>query len=463
MHYSVPAVIAMLVNAIYNVVDRMFIGKLTGENALAGLTITFPIMMIIFAFSGLIAAGGASLVSIRLGERDTRGAGHVFGNTITYGIIVTGLIISIILVNLDGWLVIFGSEPDTHAYARDYLLIILSGFIFQMMSFIFSNFIRTEGKPYMSMFVMLFSASSNIVLDYILIARFNMGVQGAALGTIISQFLGMLIYLRYYLRGKSSIRVKLRDFLPDLRLGLNILTIGFTTFVSTIGTSVAMTFFNRQLLSYGGTAGITSMGAINSLYTFFVMPIIGITQGMQPIIGYNHGAGNRKRVYAALKLALLIGTVFSTVVFLTLMLFAESFVKIFLEDGSSTIPMAAHGLRVFIIMLPVLSINFMGTAFFQSIARGKISAVLGSLRQFIILLPLLLTMPNFWGLNGVWAAAPVADGLAVLLTGAAVLIYYRSERSCGWPAWSDDNSREHCLKQAELPNPIQPEIEIDVV
>ncbi|NLW11115.1 MAG: MATE family efflux transporter, partial [Clostridiaceae bacterium] len=193
--------------------------------------------------------------------------------------------------------------------------------------------------------------------------------------------------------------------------------------------SIAMTFFNRELLRYGGTAGVTSMGAVNSLYTFFVMPIIGITQGMQPIIGYNHGAGNKKRVYRTLRIGIIIGTVFSTVVFTILMVFAETFVSMFLEPGSDTIAMASRGLRLFIIMLPLLSIAFMGTAFFQSIAQPRIAIMLGSLRQFVILLPLLLTMPKFWHLDGVWAAAPVADGLTVAITLVTLLWFYRCDNT----------------------------------
>lgn len=427
--YSIPAVIAMLVNAVYNVVDRVFIGRAEGENALAGLTIVFPVMMIIFAFSGLTGIGGTSLLSISLGERDHKKARRVFGNTISLSLIITGLLLFILFINLDNWLKFFGSEADTHDYAKDYLAIILAGFIFQMMSFIFGNFIRTEGKPYMSMTVMLISAISNIILDYILIIEFGMGVEGAALGTIISQFIGFLIYLQYYLRGKSIIRVKLSDFKPDLKMGAKILSIGLSNFIATVGTSIAMTFFNRELLRYGGTPGVTSMGAVNSLYTFFVMPIIGITQGMQPIIGYNHGAGNKKRVYKTLRIGIIIGSVFSTVVFTLLMIFAETFVSMFLEPGSATIAMAARGLRLFIIMLPALSIAFMGTAFFQSIAQSRIAIMLGSLRQFVILLPLLLTMPKIWHLDGVWAAAPVADGLTVLITLATLLWFYRCERT----------------------------------
>jgi len=180
------------------------------------------------------------------------------------------------------------------------------------------------------------------------------------------------------------------------------------------------------LLEYGGTAAVTSIGAINSLYTFFVMPIIGITQGMQPIIGYNYGARNYSRVFETLKKAMWIGFIFSTIVFIFMELFATFFVGLFLETGSETIPMAAHGLRIFILMLPVLTISFMGTAFHQSIARGNMSMFLGLLRQFIFFIPLVIVLPKVWGLTGIWIVTPIADGLAVAVTVIALLKTYRS-------------------------------------
>ncbi len=426
--FSIPAVIAMLVNAIYNVVDRIFIGRLVGEEALAGLTVVFPIMMMIFAVAGLIGAGGAALLSIRLGEKDYKGASHVFGNTVVFGLLFTAVILMIFFINLDGMLAIFGAEGLVLEYAKDYMTIILMGFIFQMLSFIFSNFVRTEGKPMLSMSAMIISAVTNIILDYILIGLMGMGVRGAAIGTIAGQMIGLIMYLTYYLRGRSNIHLVKADFIPDLKVLMNILSIGFATFISTIGTSVAMTFINRSLAIYGGTMAVTSMGAINSLFTFFIMPIMGITQGMQPIIGYNYGAKQHSRVYETLKIGMIIGTVFSTTVFIIMELWAPTFVMLFLEAGSETIPMAAKGLRIFIAMLPILSVTFMGTAFFQSTAMGSTSMILGMLRQFIFLLPALFILSRTFGLEGVWWATPVADGLSVLVTLFFLLRKIKSDR-----------------------------------
>ncbi len=426
IRYSIPAIIAMLVNAIYNIVDRIFIGRLVGENALAGLTIAFPIMMIIFAFCGLIGIGGAALLSIKLGEKKYHEANRVFANTLLMGFIITATILILFFINIEAILKIFGADIDTLGYSKTYMQIILGGFIFQMLSFIFSNFVRTEGKPRLSMMVMIVAAIMNIILDYVFIGLMGLGVAGAAYGTIIGQFSGLMIYLVYYFSKKSIIRVSLHDFILDLSIAKSILSIGAATFLSTLGTSFSLTLLNRGLLEYGGTAAVTSIGAINSLYTFFVMPIIGITQGMQPIIGYNYGARNYSRVFETLKKAMWIGFIFSTIVFIFMELFATFFVGLFLETGSETIPMAAYGLRIFILMLPVLTISFMGTAFHQSIARGNMSMFLGLLRQFIFFIPLVIVLPKVWGLTGIWIVTPIADGLAVVVTVIVLLKTYRS-------------------------------------
>lgn len=429
--FSIPAVIGMLVNAIYNVVDRIFIGQYAGEEALAGLTVAFPVMMVIFAFASLIAIGGASLLAIRLGEQDIKSANHVFGNTLSFGIIVTSITLIIVYINLEGLLGIFGATPDVLRYTADYMAIITGGFIFQMLSFILNSFVRTEGKPILSMTAMISSALTNIVLDYIFIGLLDMGVKGAAYATITGQFAGLSILLSFYLRGKSSLRLTVKDIIPDLKVVSQIVSIGFATFIATLGTSVAMTFMNRSLAEYGGTAAITSMGAINSLFTFFIMPIMGIRQGMQPIIGYNYGAKQIDRVDKALKYAILTGIGFSTVMFAVMELFPAVFVAMFIDKGSATMDMAVKGLRIFLIMMPFVSINLMGVAYYQSIAKGRVSMVLGMLRQFVFLIPLLLILPGFMGLNGVWMATPIADGLSIVVTVVMLLMEMKKNRKDG--------------------------------
>jgi putative MATE family efflux protein len=423
--FSVPAVIAMVVNAIYNVVDRIFIGQYAGEDALAGITFAFPIMLMIFAFANLVGIGGSALLAIRLGENDKKRARRIFGNTLSLGLLVLVILVVSILLNLQNLLILFGTTPDLMVYAVDYLVIILLGYIFQMFSFILSSFIRTEGKPTLTMVIMLVSAVTNIILDYIFIGILDSGVKGAAYATIIAQFIGLMIAITYYVRGGSKLHLKLKDFKPKFKIYMEIVSIGFASFLSTVGASVAMVFLNRELVIYGGIMAVTSMGAINSLYTFFIMPINGVTQGMQPIMGFNYGAKNKKRVIKTLKCGIIIGIVFSTVVFLLLQLFPTTFISLFLDPRSKTMPIAINGLRIFIFMLPVLSINIMGIAYFQSIERGKTSIAIGLLRQFIFLIPIVLILPKFMGLNGVWFTTPIADALAIIITVIVFLVNNR--------------------------------------
>lgn len=427
--YSIPSVIAMLVGALYNVIDRIFIGGTVGESALAGLTVVFPIMMILFAFVSLISAGGASLLAIRLGEGDKKGADHIFGNTISFGFILNILTLAVIFVNMDGFLALFGANADVVGYASEYLSIILYGFIFQMMAYIFMNFVRTEGQPILAMISMIASTVLNIVLDYLFIVVWGFGVSGAAYATILGQFVGFAILISFYLRGKSKMTFHLKDIIPDFKIVREIVIIGFSSFISILGTSVTMTMINRSLGVYGGTAAITSMGAINSLFAFFLMPIMGITEGIKPIIGYNHGAQLSKRVKKTLLYGILAGSVFSLVVFLVLMFNASTFVGIFLEPNSPTIAMAANGLRIYIAMLPLLSVNLMGIAYFQSTAKGRMSMILGMLRQFILLIPLLMILPRLLGLNGVWISVAASDFLSILIVGIVIFASFRQTQS----------------------------------
>lgn len=426
--YSIPSVIAMLVGALYNVIDRIFIGSTVGESALAGLTVVFPIMMILFAFVSLISTGGSSLLAIKLGEGDKEGADHVFGNTVSFGVVVNIISLGVIFFNIDGFLSLFGANADVFGYAADYLRIILLGFIFQMMSFILMNFVRSEGHPLLSMIAMITSTVMNIVLDYVFIVILRMGVEGAALATIIGQFFGFAILITFYIRGKSQLKFHAKDIIPNFKIVKQILSIGFSSCISVLGTSVTMVIINRLLGSYGGTAAITSMGAINSLFSFILMPLMGITQGIQPIIGYNHGAKQTSRVRKILLYGILSGSVFSLFIFSIMMLNADTFVGIFLIEGSPTIPMAANGLRIYIAMLPLLSINLMGIGYFQSTAKGRMSIILGMLRQFIVLMPLLMFLPPILGLNGIWLSIPIADGISILIVGIAIYGSFRKEK-----------------------------------
>lgn len=434
--YSVPAIIAMIVNAVYNIVDRIFIGQFAGESALAGLTVTFPMMMLVLAFAGLIGSGSASLLAIKLGKNDKKGASQTLGNAISLGTIITAFLMIVCYPNLKSILTLLGANSSLLPYAADYMNIVLIGFIFQMLSFILSASVRIEGYPMLSMVSMLVGAVTNILLDYVFIGVFNWGVQGAAIATVTGQITGLLVLMSFYLRKKSILTYTRDNFIPKFKEIKNIVSVGFTSFLSTIGTSVAAVFLNRSLITYGGTSAITAMGAISSLSTLFVMPILGIQQGMQPIIGYNHGSKLKKRVNKTVLLSLLASSVFAILMFVILQLFPESFLSMFLDAESSTMPVAVMGLKYNIIMLPILSIGFIGSAYFQSVAKSKEAIILGSLRQFILLIPLVMILPKLFGLTGVWLSTPVADAIAILATSILLI------RDIRRPYKTEDNGDE---------------------
>lgn len=414
--YSIPAIIAMIVNAIYNIVDRMFIGKFAGESALGGLSVTAPLMMIVIAFASLVGAGSASVMAIKLGKDDKKGASKTFGNSITLGIVISAILLAICYPLLSPLLVMLGSSQSLLPFARDYMNIVLIGFGFQMVSFVLSSTVRIEGYPMLSMIPMLVGAVSNIILDYVFIGILGWGVKGAATATVIGQVLGFIVLIMFYLRGKSNLDINRKIFKPDVKEIKDIISVGLTSFLSTIGGSVAAVFLNRALLNYGGDGAITAMGAIGSLTMLFFMPMIGVQQGMQPIIGYNYGCGQKKRVNKTLRLSVLSSSVFAIIVFILLQLFPTSFMSMFISEDSPTMGLAITGLRHCIFLLPVLSISFMGTAYFQSIAKSRQAVTLGALRQFILLLPAVLILPKIFGLKGVWLATPVADAITVVVT-----------------------------------------------
>jgi len=414
--FSIPAVIAMMVNAIYNVVDRIFIGQYAGEAALAGLTIVFPAMMLIFGFAGLIGQGGASLVSIKLGEKDKSGASKIFSNMLMMSTMISVLMAGLMFWQLEPVLRFFGADAVTMPHAFDYMRIILIGIVFQITSFTLNGIVRSEGQPMLSMRSMMASALTNIVLDYIFIAKFGWGAQGAALATILGQFVGLVILGQYFLGGKSNLKVSAENLKLDFHIVKQIVTVGATTFLSTVGTSVAMLALNKSLGAYGGIAAITSMGVVNSLFTLFIMPIMGLQQGMQPIIGYNHGAGHQDRVKKTLIYGMGTGVIFSTAVFIVLQVYPVTLMSMFLDPASSTMSVAVEGLKIFMLALPVLSINLLGTSYFQSIAASRKALFLGAARQFLFLVPLVLILPKFYGLKGVWYATPIADFTAVVAT-----------------------------------------------
>lgn len=426
MEFSIPAIIGMVVNTLYNIVDRMYIGNIKdiGGLALTGVGITMPIMTIIMAFGMLIGIGTSARISLKLGEHKREEAEKHLGNAFTLIIIASVLITIIGLVFMHKILGLFGASADTEIYAREYMQIIFFGTIFNMLSFGLNHSIRSDGSPKIAMLSMLIGAGTNIILDPIFIFVFGMGVRGAAIATVISQIVSTIWILYYFTKGKSNLKIK-REYLSlDKAIVLSIFSIGVSPFSMQIAQSIVQVLANNALKTYGGDLAIGAMTIINSVAMIFMMPIFGLNQGSQPIIGYNYGAEKYKRVKQAVKSATIVATIIVSIGWIITQAAPHLLISIFNRD-EQLVGIASTGMRIFLFMLPVVGAQVISSNYFQSIGKAKISMFLSLLRQVILLIPCLIILPKIFGLTGVWLAGAVSDGLSSLIT---LIIFFMSVR-----------------------------------
>ncbi|MDD5017984.1 MAG: MATE family efflux transporter [Eubacteriales bacterium] len=422
--FSIPSIIAMSVNAIYNIVDRIFVGQFVGEDALGGLSIAFPLMMFTFAISALFGVGGSMLISIKFGERDFDQANKVFANLFMLSTISSAVMVTLGELFLPSLLQLVGATESVLPYAQEYMQIIFIGTFFQLSSFSMASLARSEGKPFLAMLSQLISAFINIVLDYIFIGPLGMGVGGAAIATVIGQVSGFSILVFYFFISKKSI-LKLR--IANLRLKLStvrqICSIGLPSFFINLGTSISASFSNIALAAYGGDAAITSMSAIHSLVTLVLMPILGIQQGIGPIMGYNHGMRQRKRVIKTLWTGIGFGAVFAVAMCCLMEIFPEVAASMFIDPESPTMAVCAAGLRIQAAGFPLLPISILTTAYLQSTTQSTKALALSLSRQGFSLIAL-LSLPPLLQLAGVWMSMTVGEALAVVLA-LCLLAYER--------------------------------------
>ncbi len=416
--FSVPAIIGMLVNALYNIVDRIFIGQIkdVGDMAITGVGLTFPISTFTMAFAMLTGIGAAATISIRLGQKKKEEAEHILGNAFVLAIVFAIIVSTISLLFIDKLLIAFGASDNTFSYAKDYIVIILLGTIFSMTSFSMNHCIRASGNPKRAASTMLIGAILNTILDPIFIFTFDMGVKGAALATIISQAVSATWVLSYFILGKSNLKFKVINFKPNFRIIKSIFAIGASPFSMQLAASVVSITANKSLFAYGGDMAIGAMTVINSVSTIFLMPIFGLNQGAQPIIGFNYGAKAYDRVKATLKYAITAATVFVIIGFLTVQIFSAQLVKFF-NDKEELVNIGSEGIRIYLFMLPIIGFQIISANYFQSIGKAKVSIFLSLLRQVILLIPLYIILPRIFGtLTSVWFAGPIADASASVIT-----------------------------------------------
>ncbi len=417
LQYSVPAIIGMIVNALYNIVDRMFIGNIPniGSLAITGVGITMPIMTIILAFGMLIGIGATANISLNLGKGNRPTAEKLLGNAFTLSIIV-GLAIAIVgTICANPILNLFGASENTLFYAKEYLNIILLGCTFNILSFSLNSTVRADGNPKMSSFTMVIGCGTNIILDYVFIFILNLGVKGAALATIISQAITFFIILYYYTAGNSNLKLKVENFKLKKHLVTMTFAIGIAPFATQIANSLVQVIANNALKTYGSDLAIGAMTVISSLNIIFMMPIFGINQGCQPIIGFNYGAKKYERAKEAFKYATIAACVICIIGFISIQCFPTQIISLFNNDPELT-TLAIKGIRIYLLMMPVVGINIVATSYYQSIGKAKISMFVSLLRQVILLIPFTIILPKFIGLDGVWAAGACADSLSVIIT-----------------------------------------------
>ncbi|MGL5315455.1 MAG: MATE family efflux transporter [Peptostreptococcaceae bacterium] len=421
--YSVPAIIGLMVNALYNVVDRMFIGNIPGAGpmAITGLGVTMPITTLIIAFGTLIGTGATTNISIKLGERKLRLAEKILGNAITLSVLI-GLVLSIIgIIFLDKILIIFGASESTLGYAKSYTSIILMGTTFSIMAMIFNNLIRGDGNPKLSALIMGVGCFTNIILDAVFIFVFNMGIQGAALATIISQGITAIWGLVYYLKGKSNVKFVKNNLKIDKKIVSSIFAIGSAAFAMQLANSLVQVTINNSLKLYGGDLAIGAMATISSINMIFVMPAYGFVQAMQPIVGFNYGGKQYDRAKKTLYITLIATTSVLIIGALSVQLAPQVLVGIFNKD-TELMNITINGLRKYLFALPLIGVSIVGTNYIQSTGKAKIAIVLSLLRQVIILIPMALILPKFFNLDGVWYAQPTADIISTAITVFALII-----------------------------------------
>ncbi len=424
--FSAPAIVGMVAHALYNVVDRIFIGQAVGPEGLAGATVAFPFMMILMAFAMLTGYGATALVSIRLGEQSRDRAEEVLGNAAVLMIVVSAVLTLVGLTWTDSLLVLFGASEQILPYAHDYLEVIAWGTIFQTVSFGLNSVIRGEGNPRIAMISMLIGAILNTILDPILLFGFQMGMRGAAIATVVSQAVSAAWVVGYFLSGRSLLRLVPRNLRLRWSVCRDIVAIGSPSFALHLAASMLNTILNNQLRVHGGDLAISAMGIVYAVVLFIAMPIQGINQGAQPIIGYNYGARRFDRVVKSLKLAVAASTVIAIAGFLLTMLFPEQLVRLFHDQDQHLVRLGARALRISLAMLPIIGFQVIGANYFQAVGRPRQAMFLMLNRQILLLIPAVLILPSFLGLDGVWAAMPLADLIGCLIT--AVFLWREMRR-----------------------------------
>ena len=420
--YALPAIVAMSASSLYNIIDRAMIGQIVGPEAIAGLGITFPFMNLSAAFGAAVGVGSSACISVKLGQKDYQTAGHLLGNTITLNLIIGLSFMLICLLFLDPILLFFGASDVTLPYARSFMTIILLGNVITHMYFGLNAVLRAAGKPKHAMYSVLFTVAMNIVLVILFVWWFRWGIQGAALATVTSQTMAMCWQIKLFSNKNEILHLKRGIYKLKKQLVTNIIAIGISPFLMNVTSSVIVIFMNNQFVHYGGDMAVGAYSIANSVVMMFFMFVMGVCQGMQPIVGYNYGAEKYDRMLRCLFLAIGCATAILLVGWGLSMLFPRQIARIFTTDAT-LIDLAARGIRLDMLVFFVVGSQATITHFFQSIGKVKVSIFLSLSRQLFLLLPMAYVFPLFWELDGVWYSMPASDFLSFAMT-IPMLMWY---------------------------------------
>lgn len=417
--FSWPAVAGMVIHSCYNIVSRIFIGNAgdaAGLNGLAALTVSFPMMIIMFSVAGLCGLGGSSLYSIKLGEKKYDEAEKILGISMVIVTLLSLILAAAFYLNLEPLLIYFGASDTILPYAKAYMTVILIGNVFGGLSFTVNAFVRADGSPSTAMFTMIIGALFNIIFTPLFIYVFNWGMTGAGLATVGGQILTMTWVICYFLGNKSNTKITPKIFKIEFPLLKRIVAMGIPPFVMQLINSLIMLVINRSLIIYGGDIAMSAMGIIHSIQTILLMPIVGISQGAQPIIGYNFGAGSLSRVAETVKKAAFFATISVFTFYIILRIFPVQAMSLF-SPNRELQELGAHCMNIWFLAFPIVGIQIIGSNYFQAVGKVIPSLILTVTRQLIFLIPAMLIFPMFWGFDGLLYAAPTADVLATLVTG----------------------------------------------
>lgn len=436
--YALPSIIAMLASSLYNIVDSIFIGHGVNALALSGLAATFPLMNISTAFGAMVGMGSSTLISVKLGQKDYKTAQQILGNAVVMNIVMGLIFGAIALIFIDPILFAFGATDTTIEYARDYMQIILLGNIFTHMYFGFNALLRAMGHPKMAMKATIATVIINTILDplfifdtidlgFIQFKGAGWGIRGAAIATVLAQCISLVWQVRVMSDKRELIHFKRGIYRLKSYIVKEVLTIGLSPCLMNLASCFVVIFINRGLLNYGGDYAVGAYGIVHKMTFIFVMIVMGFTQGMQPIAGYNYGAKAYDRVTKVLKITIALATIVTTLAFVIGEFFPEYVARIFTSD-TKMIEMAVVGMRYNCLVFPIVGFQMVAGNFFQSIAQPGKSIFLSLSRQLLFLIPFIIIFPHFWGIDGVWVSLPASDLVSSIIAAIMLGQYFKKHK-----------------------------------